>query len=451
MRQGLIFVFALALVTFGFLAIARQDWAATYYMAVPVCVMGAAFFIDLEIAIVLTLLATIVGLGAAMALRAEMTAFWILAELAAAWLAMSGCSYLARRRRRETWELTQALDTTDRTLSELHREMASYKARLSKVREQTEVRTRLARGVGLIGQSLKSADIEQGLKKAVDLIFPETQVDISWLSDNEHVSFDPFELWVRDSRRPLVVSDVSKDERFREYFVTGGLVTSFRSLALFPFGQGPGREPLGLLKVAATTPGVFHADNLRVLDLYALLVGLAFENASLHQAVEHMAVRDALTGVFTRKMFDERLAQESSQASRYRLLLSLALLDIDHFKSFNDRFGHPVGDQLLIWISGILKESIREVDFLARYGGEEFVLLFPETAKSESAAIMETMRRRIESGRFRLESGQNLQVTVSIGVASFPDETKTSRQLIEAADERLYMAKGMGRNRVIAQ
>ena len=154
-----------------------------------------------------------------------------------------------------------------------------------------------------------------------------------------------------------------------------------------------------------------------------------------------MANTDGLTGLYNHRHLQERLAQEIERAERYGRPLSVVMADLDHFKAFNDTFGHPSGDEVLIEVASTLRHVSRASDILARYGGEEFTLILPETGDSEARVVAERARECVAA--LRLEAG----VTLSLGVASYrPGGSK--EELIGAADAALYEAKRQGRNRV---
>lgn len=143
-------------------------------------------------------------------------------------------------------------------------------------------------------------------------------------------------------------------------------------------------------------------------------------------------------------MFDAEL----KRATRYQRHLSLLLLDIDHFKKINDTYGHPIGDQALQHVSSIISEELRNVDIAARHGGDEFTLLLPETGTEGARLVAERIRTVIESSPLAIDNSQNISITISIGIASYPDCGNTTQQLTRNADQALYEAKGAGRNRV---
>lgn len=167
------------------------------------------------------------------------------------------------------------------------------------------------------------------------------------------------------------------------------------------------------------------------------------------QELERLARQDPLTRLYNRRYLEENLAREFAASKRYRFPLSIAMVDIDHFKQINDRFSHQVGDDVLRLVAQMLESNCRGADFAARYGGEEFVLVFPQTNQSGALIACERVRQRIENYPWN-DIYPHLRVTVSIGISSdptLPDHEK----LLAAADEQLYAAKRAGRNRVFPQ
>lgn len=177
---------------------------------------------------------------------------------------------------------------------------------------------------------------------------------------------------------------------------------------------------------------------------------LAIEYALLYERTRQMAITDPLTGLHNFGYFRDRLKEERVRAERYQRLLSLVIFDLDHFKRYNDRNGHPAGNDVLRRVSAILKEECRETDLVARYGGEEMVLLMPETSRRTAREVAERIRSRIAAESFaHAESQPGGQVTVSAGVATFPVDASDEDQLVQNADKSLYEAKNQGRNRVV--
>ncbi len=170
------------------------------------------------------------------------------------------------------------------------------------------------------------------------------------------------------------------------------------------------------------------------------------ELSEANERLERLAVTDGLTGVFNHRRFQESLAQEILRANRTEQPLSVLMLDVDHFKKFNDSFGHPAGDELLRKLASTMAAELRATDLLARYGGEEFAVLLPDTGKDMAAQAAERLRVAVEQNlRSDVPGGS---VTISAGVATWKVDGTTGQELLTAADRALYQAKHRGRNRV---
>jgi len=168
-----------------------------------------------------------------------------------------------------------------------------------------------------------------------------------------------------------------------------------------------------------------------------------------NKELNHIAQRDGLTQLYNHRFFKERFTEEVSRANRYNHELSLIFLDVDHFKIFNDRNGHPAGDKLLTILAKLLQDRVRTVDIVARYGGEEFVIVLPETQKKGALTLANAVRKQISEYPFTGRENQpEHKVTVSIGIATYPHDGMSAEALIKHSDDALYLAKRNGRNRV---
>jgi diguanylate cyclase (GGDEF)-like protein len=200
-----------------------------------------------------------------------------------------------------------------------------------------------------------------------------------------------------------------------------------------------------------------------MLRLKALQDALVEKNRELDKANKELARKreellalsrtDPLTGLYNRRYFEERLQEEFARARRYRAPLSLAMLDVDFFKRINDSYGHPFGDEVLRAVAQVTRARLREVDLLARYGGEELIALLPETSPADALRACERVREAIEALQLEYSgldgAKQVVRCTASLGLASLPSPSlQTPEDLLRAADECLYAAKGAGRNRV---
>ena len=209
-----------------------------------------------------------------------------------------------------------------------------------------------------------------------------------------------------------------------------------------------GAEVLGTLVLGARRPGSFDPERVRQLEVVAMQAGEAVLRARLFEQAERLATTDGLTGLLNHRMFQARLEEHLARAERYGKGLSLILCDIDHFKSVNDTYGHPAGDEVLRGVARTLAREARQTDLVARYGGEEFALVMPETDAAGALVIAERIRERV--GRMTVQSERGpLRVTLSLGIATFPADAAGKAQIVERADACLYHAKRHGRNRSV--
>jgi len=170
------------------------------------------------------------------------------------------------------------------------------------------------------------------------------------------------------------------------------------------------------------------------------------------EELRQLAITDGLTGLYNYRHFKEKLQQELSRAIRHGLNVSLIMIDIDHFKHYNDTNGHPAGDLTLRKMGQLLQNNVRNIDLAARYGGEEFSLVLIETNKGDAKKVAEKIRRLVEEEKFDCEEKQPLgKVTISTGVSTFPGDAKEFDDLVSVADKHLYMAKQAGRNMVFSE
>jgi diguanylate cyclase (GGDEF)-like protein len=178
-------------------------------------------------------------------------------------------------------------------------------------------------------------------------------------------------------------------------------------------------------------------------------ISLAVANLQLRETLQHQSIRDPLTGLFNRRYMEESLEREINRAQRKQQPLGIIMIDVDHFKRFNDRFGHEAGDIVLQTLGVFLRHSIRESDIACRYGGEELMLILPESPLEETMRRAEQIREGIKSLKLEHRQLSLGEITASMGVACFPEHGMTKESIIWAADVALYKAKAEGRDRVI--
>jgi diguanylate cyclase (GGDEF)-like protein len=205
-------------------------------------------------------------------------------------------------------------------------------------------------------------------------------------------------------------------------------------------------KAVGTLRLHSDQPSAFATDDLRILDAISTLASSAASNALLFYKTEELAIRDSVTGLYVQRYFRERLLEEHRRSLLTNAPLTLLMCDLDRFKSYNDRYGHAVGDLILKKSATLIKKTAKD-GFVARYGGEEFAVLAPKHDLEAGHKLAETVREAIASMELSVRR-EVIPLTISIGVAAFPLDTLDSEELIHIADKRLYRAKEAGRNQV---
>jgi two-component system cell cycle response regulator len=236
---------------------------------------------------------------------------------------------------------------------------------------------------------------------------------------------------------------------FQDNFADAGAVKALQALVpeiVIPLRTDKAVGGLILLP-AKTGGGAYGLLDIQYITQITRFASIAIENANLYW----QATTDRMTKLFSHHYFQQNLEEEVSRALRYNSVFSLIMFDIDHFKKFNDTYGHLQGDLIIKEIARILRRSVRTVDFTARYGGEEFAVVLPQVDAKGAAVVAERIRTSIDTYEFPGEEGP-LRVSVSIGVAEFkPQRMRSPSQLIAEADKALYQSKELGRNRVTIQ
>jgi len=294
----------------------------------------------------------------------------------------------------------------------------------------------------------------QELKKAIDvswsvialiegdeIVFFAFSSDIgpAWLT-GERISIKGTGAeWVAINRKSVIESDITKESRFTtgQYHIKQGV----RSVAYLPLIVKD--EVIGSLIVASCYPNAYTARHMSLLEQLTSQIATHIENSRLYAKVEQRARIDELTGLLNRRSLDEMMGSEIGRHSRYGGVFSLAILDLDSFKEYNDKYGHLAGDKILRKIGDIMKRSIRNADQAFRYGGDEFAIILPQTSVEIAFQVAERVRKRIAS---EVGSGR-IQITASLGMASWPADGIESEAIIAAADAALYQAKRGGGNR----
>jgi diguanylate cyclase (GGDEF)-like protein len=244
--------------------------------------------------------------------------------------------------------------------------------------------------------------------------------------------------WVLNHHEPAVEPDLALETRF----VTGKLHIGqgVRSIVYLPLiAKG---VTIGTLIVASVNPNVYGHRQVLLLEQLASQIAMSIENSRLYAEAEERARLDELTGLLNRRALDELIVNEIGRHSRYGGIFSIIIFDLDSFKAFNDRNGHPAGDRLLGKMGAIMKSSLRSVDQAFRYGGDEFAVLMPNTSMDAAKQVAERLRKQIAA---KMNSGA-IPVTASLGLASWPADGIGPNEVISAADGAMYRAKHGGGN-----
>jgi diguanylate cyclase (GGDEF)-like protein/putative nucleotidyltransferase with HDIG domain len=245
--------------------------------------------------------------------------------------------------------------------------------------------------------------------------------------------------WVVTQKKSFIEPDISREM----YFTTGKQFyqIGLRTMAYLPLiAKG---KAIGSFIVASKLPNAYSQRHIKLLEQLASQIAMPLENSQLYAKAEKKARIDELTKLYNRRSLDEMIDNEIGRHSRYGGVFTLAILDLDSFKSFNDSYGHLSGDRLLREVGQVIKSAIRNVDYAFRYGGDEFAILLPQTNIEDALQVVERVREKIARG---VDSG-DIHVTSSIGLASWPDDGISHTDIIAAADVTLYRAKRSGGNR----
>ena len=247
--------------------------------------------------------------------------------------------------------------------------------------------------------------------------------------------------WVARERRPILIPGADRAPHPAEPRESTVICVPLES-------QGQVIGAMALYGRTQSTP--FSEGDLDAIASLAHQAAIGVENVLLHEEAQRLSITDGLTGAWNYRYFQMRLAQEVERAIRFARPFSMMVIDIDHFKRVNDTFGHQRGDTILIEVARRLVAQIRaQVDTLARYGGEEFVLILPETPLDGAVVVAEKILESVAGEPFGGEGEEPVRISVSIGLATFPEHGSTSRVLVRAADQAMYEAKARGRNRLV--
>ncbi|HOK55760.1 MAG TPA: sensor domain-containing diguanylate cyclase [bacterium] len=243
--------------------------------------------------------------------------------------------------------------------------------------------------------------------------------------------------------RPVLVNNISS---FSQY----GVLAENGIKSFIVCGLYQKKTVIGILGIFSKREKRFTLRDLNLLRMVSVPISLMIENTELFNKTKILSIMDSLTQLYNRRHF-EKLFSEILTKSRVNYKpVSIAMCDVDYFKFYNDTNGHLAGDYVLKTIADILKKGVKGSDIVCRYGGEEFIIIFPDTTKENTVKICEKLRKTIREFKFLNEESQpNKDLTISFGIASFPEDGMTTTELIKKADTALYKAKELGRDRVV--
>ncbi len=241
---------------------------------------------------------------------------------------------------------------------------------------------------------------------------------------------------VSNRKKPLSITSITENDKKSSLNLPDSIVT----LLAIPIIINEGVD------------NVIAVENLKEEDFekFSIVIGqfaLEMRKVKLYQIVEKLSTIDGLTNLLLRRHFMEALKKELQRAKLHNLKLASLMIDIDHFKKINDKYGHLAGDKVLVKIAQIIKDSARRMDLISRYGGEEFAIALSETDKEGAKVVAERIKSQVEEEAFQLD-GEKANATVSIGISFFPDDTEDLMELIDLSDKALYEAKKTGRNKI---
>lgn len=246
------------------------------------------------------------------------------------------------------------------------------------------------------------------------------------------------------TKKLIYIADTSADPNYLHYKGVQEEGGSFLCLPIVAKDRA-----LGAINFSRQDKQAFSEGEIRMLGAIVAQVAIAMENARLYSETKELSLTDELTRVNNRRHFQKMLEMEFKRARRFNRPLSLLMIDVDHFKKFNDSFGHLEGDHLLVDLAKVLSDNLREVDTVARYGGEEFAVILPNTPEVDAEKVGEKLRDLVQKVPLSPDLPKKTKVTVSIGVSAMHSEADNLEDLLNHADIALYQAKSRGRNRVI--
>ena len=254
--------------------------------------------------------------------------------------------------------------------------------------------------------------------------------------------------WVAEQCKAVIVPDVSQDTRF---FSKADERTKMETRSIVAVPVMFRENCLGVIElINCVGPGGFGQRELKLLEALADFAAIAIENARHVKRIHELTITDDCTSLYNARHLNFILETEIYRSQRYTFEFSLLFIDLDHFKYVNDTHGHLMGSKLLAEIGDVLKTKCRLIDMAFRYGGDEFVIVLPQTSKENAIGVARRVHQMIGETTWLVAEGLNTRITASIGVASYPSDSKTKEGILHLADEAMYLVKNTSRNGVAA-
>ncbi|MFA6004411.1 MAG: diguanylate cyclase, partial [Elusimicrobiota bacterium] len=360
------------------LLLIRPELAVAVYPIYGALALWTDFRRESELPFIFTFLATLAGVLVIVRTPqlAEKAAIGV--EMAGLWVLDWGISLYRARDLADQRDILAKRLALDAGIRDDERDLKYYRGYQESVGTQIRLRRDLAETARSLGSITDSREVYRRLVEILAERFPEARVHV--LAD---AAADPMVGLAAQRQGPVLIKDSAAQEW------TGGRPDFASGMAL-PIKVM--RQPAGFLKLESDEAAAFSPEDLRTVDLFATMAALSLENIQLYEHVHEQAVHDALTQLYSHRAFQQRLREEMLRAGRSQTPVSMILCDVDHFKSYNDRYGHQAGDQLLRTLAAVLASFARPVDFPARYGGEEFCVILPNVPHAEAMALAERIR-----------------------------------------------------------
>ena len=251
--------------------------------------------------------------------------------------------------------------------------------------------------------------------------------------------------WVAQHGTPLLVPDVTKDERFSSRVDE---MTRWKTRSILCVPLASKNRILGVIQLVNVETHAFGGDQLMLLQAVADYAAIAIDNARAVEKIQELTITDDCTGLYNARHLYDSIESEVNRSARFGYQFSVIFLDLDHFKQVNDSCGHLIGSRLLGQIGASIKARLRLIDYAFRYGGDEFVVLLPQTTKAAATVVARRLRDHMRATQFEFEGGLKLNIRASIGVATYPEDAQSSHDLIRQADEMMYNVKNSTRDAI---